>query len=207
MSPRILDLIKGRRSVRKYSSKEVPRDILFNILEAARWAPSAHNAQPWRFIIITERSLKRKLAEQMADEWIKNMTKDGVQLDTREKLAKASVKQFTDAPVLIVACVTMEGMNTYPDTWRMRCEHIMAVQSLAAAIQNILLAAHSEGLGACWFCAPLFCQDAVRKVLRIPEGVEPQALITLGYPSEKPAPPPRKLLQKIVYMNYWGGKA
>ena len=171
MSPRILDLIKGRRSVRKYSSKEVPRDILFNILEAARWAPSAHNAQPWRFIVITERSLKRKLAEQMADEWIKDMTRDGVQRDTREKLAKASVKQFTDAPVLIVACVTMEDMDTYPDGRRMTYEHIMAAQSLAASIQNILLAAHSEGLGACWFCAPLFCQDVVRKVLRIPEGV------------------------------------
>jgi F420 biosynthesis protein FbiB-like protein len=207
MSFRIPGLIRGRRSVRKYSSKEVPRDILFNILEAARWAPSAHNAQPWRFIIITERSLKRKLAEHMADEWIKDMIRDGVPRDTREKLAEASIKQFTDAPVLIVACVTMEDMDKYPDGRRMTYERIMAVQSLAASIQNILLAAHSEGLGACWFCAPLFCQDAVRKVLRIPKGVEPQALITLGYPSEKPIPPPRKPLQKIVYMNYWGGKA
>lgn len=206
MSFEILDLIRGRRSVRKYSPKEVPRRILFKILEAARWAPSAHNAQPWRLVVITERPLKRKLAEQMADEWIKDMMRDGVPRDTREKLAEASIKQFTSAPVLIVACVTMEDMDTYPDRRRMTYEHIMAAQSLAAAIQNILLAAYSEGLGACWFCAPLFCQDAVREVLRIPEGVEPQALITLGYPSEKPSPPPRKPLREIVYMNYWGGK-
>jgi len=207
MSLRIFDLIKGRRSIRKYSLREIPRDVLFKILEAARWAPSAHNAQPWRFIVITERSLKRKLAEQMADEWTKDMTRNGVPRDTREKLAKASVKQFTDAPVLIVACLTMEDMDTYPDSRRMTYEHIMAVQSLAASIQNILLAAYSEGLGACWFCAPLFCKDAVRKVLGIPSNVEPQALITLGYPSEKPAPPPRKPLREIIYMNYWGEKA
>jgi F420 biosynthesis protein FbiB-like protein len=156
MSFRILDLIKGRRSVRKYSPKEVPRGILFKILEAARWAPSAHNAQPWRFIIITERSLKRKLAEHMADEWIKDMIRDGVPRDTREKLAEASIKQFTDAPVLIVACVTMEDMDKYPDGRRMTYERIMAVQSLAASIQNILLAAHSSGLGACWLTTKTF---------------------------------------------------
>jgi len=204
MSLRILDLIKDRRSVRKYSSKEVPRDILFNILEAARWAPSAHNAQPWRFIIITERSLKRKLAEQMADVWIKDMMGNGVPRDIREKLAEDSIMQFTDTPVLIIACVTMKDMDRYPDRRRMTYEHVMATQSLAAAIQNILLAAYSEGLGACWFCAPLFCQVAVRRVLRVPEDVEPQALIMLGYPSEEPAPPPRKPLREIVYMDYWG---
>ncbi len=204
MSLGIFCLIKGRRSVRKYSLREVPMDILFRVLEAARWAPSAHNAQPWRFIVITDRSLKRKLAERMADEWVKDMIGDGVPRDTREKLAEASIKRFTDAPILIVACVTMEDMDTYPDRRRMRCEYVMAVQSLAASIQNILLAAYSEGLGSCWFCAPLFCQDAVRKVLRIPESVEPQALITLGYPSEKPAPPPRKSLREIVYVNHWG---
>jgi len=207
MSIRIFDLIKGRRSIRKYSLREVPRDVLFKILETARWAPSAHNAQPWRFIVVMDRSLKRKLAERMAEEWIKDMRRDGVPWNTREKLANASIRQFTDAPVLIVACLTMEDMDTYPDSRRMTYEHIMAVQSLAASIQNILLAAYSEGLGACWFCAPLFCQDAVRKVLGIPSNVEPQALITLGYPSEKPAPPPRKPLREIVYINYWGEKA
>lgn len=206
MSLRILNLIKGRRSIRKYLPKEVPRGILFRILEAARWAPSAHNAQPWRFIVIMERSLKRELAERMANRWIKDMERDGVPKATQEKLAEASIKLFSDAPVLVVACVTMKDMDVYPDDRRMRCEHEMAVQSLAAAIQNILLAAYSEGLGACWLCAPLFCQDVVRRVLRIPGDVEPQALITLGYPSEKPSPPPRKPLQEVVYMNYWGGK-
>lgn len=204
MAFKLLDIIKNRRSIKEFSPREVPRDVIFRILEAARWAPSAHNAQPWRFIIIMGRSLKRKLAETMADEWIKDMIKEGVPPETRESLAEASIEQFTHAPVLIIACVTMKDMDKYPDKRRRKCEHIMAVQSLAAAIQNMLLAAYSGGLGACWFCAPLFCQDLVRKVLKIPNDVEPQALITLGYPSEMPTPPPRKPIEEIAYENYWG---
>jgi nitroreductase len=68
----------------------------------------------------------------------------------------------------------------------------------------MLLAAHSEGLGSCWFCAPLFCQKIVRKTLKIPEHIDPQALVTLGYTVNKPNPPPRKLLENIVYQDCWG---
>jgi F420 biosynthesis protein FbiB-like protein len=204
MSVKILELIKNRRSIKKYSHTEVPKDVIKRILEAARWAPSAHNAQPWRFIIITERHLRSKLARAMADEWIKDMEKDKVPSEIRESLAAASIEQFENAPLLILCCISMRDMDKYPDRRRQECEHIMATQSLAAAIQNMLLSAHSEGLGACWFCAPLFCPDAVRKVLRIPDDVEPQALVTLGYPDEKPRPPSRKPIQEFVYMNNWG---
>jgi len=68
----------------------------------------------------------------------------------------------------------------------------------------MLLAAHGEGLGSCWFCAPLFCQDVVRKTLKIPKHAYPQALITLGYPANKPNPPPRKPLEDIVDQDFWG---
>ncbi|KYH40084.1 MAG: nitroreductase [Candidatus Bathyarchaeota archaeon B63] len=203
MSIRTLELIRNRRSIRKYSRREVPRDIIARILEAARWAPSAHNAQPWRFIIVTERHLKSELARAMADEWVRDMERDGVPPGIRESLAAASVERLESAPVLIVCCITMEGMSRYPDRRRQECERIMAAQSLAAAIQNMLLSAYSEGLGACWLCAPLFCQDVVREVLGIPGDVEPQALVTMGYPAERPKPPGRKPI--LVYMNGWGG--
>ena len=74
-------------------------------------------------------------------------------------------------------------MDRYPDDKRNAAEHTMAVQSTALAAQNLLLAAHNEGLGACWICAPLFCPDVVVKTLDLPPGWEPQALITLGYPA------------------------
>ena len=199
----ILGLFKNRRSVREYSLREVSNKVLFEILEAARWAPSAHNAQPWRFIVVRDPDVKLELAEAMASRWDRDMSKNGVPPENRESLLKTSAERFTNAPILIIACLTMEDMDKYSDKRRQKIEYVMAVQSVAAAIENILLAAHAEGLGSCWFCAPLFCQDVVRKVLRIPRHVEPQALVTLGYPAERPEPPPKKLLQIFVHQDRW----
>jgi coenzyme F420-0:L-glutamate ligase/coenzyme F420-1:gamma-L-glutamate ligase len=204
MSLNFLGIIKDRRSVKEYLSKEISKELLFRILEASRWAPSAHNAQPWRFIVIQDSATKQKLAKTMATRWNEDMNKNGVSKKQRESLIKASVKRFETAPIIIVACLTMKEMDEYPDDQRKKIEYVMAVQSVAAAIENMLLAAQSEGLGACWFCAPLFCEDIVRKTLRIPKHVDPQALITLGYPADKPKPPPRKPLDDIVYQDCWG---
>jgi len=204
MSLNLLDIIKDRRSVKEYSSREVSKEVLFRILEAGRWAPSAHNAQPWRIILIRDSALKQKLAEEMASRWNEDMSKNGIPERHRESLIKTSVERFGNAPVLIVAFLTMESMDEYPDARRKKIEYVMAVQSVAAAIENMLLAAHDEGLGSCWFCAPLFCPDVVRKTLKIPKHVYPQALITLGYPANKPNPPPRKPLEEIVHQDCWG---
>ena len=77
------------------------------------------------------------------------------------------------------------------------------MQSLGAALENILLATHDLGLGACWFCAPAFCKETVRKVLKIPVEVEPEALILMGYPDEQPPVPPKKLLKDYCFKNEW----
>lgn len=200
------DLIKGRRSIRHYSSRKVEGAVVREVLEAARWAPSAHNAQPWRFIVLIDDGLKRDLAEAMAAAWLADMTRDGVAIEVRENMAAVSVERFARAPVLVVACLTMKDMVKYADELRQKCEHDLAVQSLGAAIQNMLLVAHAKGLGACWFCAPIFCKDTVRRILQVPEDVEPHALITLGYAAEKPSAPPRKPLQSYSYLNCWGKK-
>jgi len=76
-------------------------------------------------------------------------------------------------------------MDYYPDERRQQAERVMAGQSVALAAQNVLLAAFAEGLGACWMCAPLFCPDAVRAVLSLPDDWEAQALLTMGYPAEE----------------------
>jgi len=153
---------------------------------------------------LTDECLKQALAEAMADAWTADMAKDGVAVEAQKR--KASIERFTHAPALIVACLTMEDMKVYPDERRQRSERDLAMQSLGAAIQNMLLAAHAEGLGACWFSAPSFCKETVRKVLKIPEMVEPQALIALGYPAEKPRAPSRKPLQNYSYLNCWNRK-
>lgn len=84
MTPKLLDIIRNRRSVKEYLPREISKDIIIQILEAARWAPSAHNAQPWRFIIVVERVLKRRLAEAMAEKWIRDMVRDNIPSETRE---------------------------------------------------------------------------------------------------------------------------
>jgi F420 biosynthesis protein FbiB-like protein len=134
----------------------------------------------------------------MADRWKRDLAKNGIPKKVRENIVKASAERFSHVPVVIVACLTMAEMNHYPDKRRQRIEFVMAVQSVAAAVENMLLAAHAKGLGACWFCAPLFCPETVRKALNLPQDFEPQALITLGYPMNVPNPPPRKLLKEIV---------
>jgi F420 biosynthesis protein FbiB-like protein len=198
-----IGFLKNRRSIREYTSRKVSERILETILEAATWAPSAHNAQPWRFIVVKDSALKLKLAKTMANRWKKDLAKNGVSEKDLENLVKASVERFTKAPIVIVPCLTMAEMHHYPDKRRQKIEFLMGVQSVAAAIENMLLAAHAMGLGACWFCAPLFCPETVRKVLKIPPNFEPQALITLGYPASRQEPPPRKLLREIVHLNGW----
>jgi len=189
--------IRGRRTVRRFLRRPVGKKFLERILEAATWAPSAHNAQPWRFYVLTDPDVKRRLAEEMAKAWERDLEGDGVPPEERRSLTSESVERITGAPVAVLACMTMMDMDRYPDERRMTAERTMAVQSVAAAVQNMLLAAHGLGLGACWMCAPLFCPDVVRRVLGMPKDVEPQALILVGYPAEEPEPPRRKPLSEV----------
>jgi F420 biosynthesis protein FbiB-like protein len=197
-------VIKNRRSIRKYQNKSVPRGLIEEVLVAAGWAPSAHNAQPWRFIVITEDLAKKKLAESMAESWAADMAKDGLKID--EEIRKARIERFATAPVVIVSCSSIEGMNKQPDAERQNIERDLAMQSLGAAMQNLLLTAHAKGLGACCFCAPSFCKDSVRSVLKIPAEVEPEALVAMGYPAEKPTVPLRKVLGDCCFRDKWGKK-
>ena len=199
-------VVKGRRSVRSYTGERVRDDVLCRVFEAARWAPSAHNSQPWRFIVLEDLKVRERLVNAMKSAWIKDLLRDGVPMEKILKLVEEEcVDRFMKSPVVILACLTMEDMDKYPDDRRRAAEHAMAVQSVAASIQNLLLAAHWEGLGACWVCAPLFCQEEVRRALCLPKELEPQAIITMGYPAEKPDPPARKRLSEIVLSVTPGG--
>jgi F420 biosynthesis protein FbiB-like protein len=109
---------------------------------------------------------------------------DGVPQKLIDKDATRSYARITGAAALVIVCMTMVDMDTYPDEQRQHHEWLMASQSTAMAGQNLLLAAHAQGLGACWMCAPLFCPDIVRHTLDLPADWQPQGLITLGYAAE-----------------------
>jgi coenzyme F420-0:L-glutamate ligase / coenzyme F420-1:gamma-L-glutamate ligase len=180
----IFDLIVTRRSIRRYKPEAVPRELIEQVLKAAIWAPSAHNRQPWRFAVVTEQERKEHLARAMGQRLRRDLAADGVAEAVIDADAGRSYSRITSAPVLIALCLSMVDMDCYPDDRRNQAEYIMAVQSTAMAGQNLLLAAHELGLGACWMCAPLFCPDVVRDALELPEDWQPQALLTLGYPAE-----------------------
>jgi F420 biosynthesis protein FbiB-like protein len=198
------DVIKKRRSVRKYLPQIVPRDAVLEVLGAAGWAPSAHNSQPWRFIILENHSVKRELAEAMADAWAIDVEKDGGKIDA--KMRQERVERFANAPALILACTVMDGLRNFSDQKRQMFERDLAQQSLGAAMQNLLLTAHALGFGACWFCAPGFCKEKVREVLWIPQAVEPEAFIIMGYPAEIPTLPPKKSVGEYCFRDKWGLK-
>jgi coenzyme F420-0:L-glutamate ligase / coenzyme F420-1:gamma-L-glutamate ligase len=200
--PDFHDAIRQRRSIRKYQPRPVAQKIVLEVLEAAGWAPSAHNSQPWQFIVLQNISIKKRLADAMADAWVKDLQRDDITVEAGKRAER--VERFTTAPVLILACLTIDGLRKFPDLERQICERDLAVQSFGAALQNLLLAAHTKGLGACWFCAPAFCKETVRKILKIPDAVEPQAFVAMGYPAEKPQIPVKKLLEGYCFVDIWG---
>lgn len=181
----LLHVIFNRRSLRRYQPDPVPRTLIERILTAAIWAPSAHNRQPWRFAVVEDPARKEQLAAAMGAQLRHDLAADGLPAEAIEADARRSYERLTTAPVLIVICLTLVDMDSYPDARRSEAEYLMAVQSVAMAGQNLLLAAHDAGLGACWLCAPLFCPDVVRAALQLPADWQPQGLVTLGYPAQE----------------------
>jgi F420 biosynthesis protein FbiB-like protein len=189
-----------RRSVRRYEPTPVSTELINQILTAATWAPSAHNRQPWRFVVMTNAAVKERLALAMGRRLREDMTADHVPHEVIEKDVNRSYHRITAAPALILICLTTADMDSYPDQKRARNEWLMAVQSTAMAGQNLLLAAHQSGLGACWMCAPLFCPDVVKKALDLPQDWEPQGLVTMGYAAETKQKIRRPLSESVLYL-------
>lgn len=191
-------LARGRHVVRQFLPTEVPVSLVEQTLEAARWAPSPHGMQPWRFAIITKPDLKLKLADAMSQEWRRNLTMDGESAEVVETRLRNSRNRVLNTPVLVIACLYMEGMHRYHDPIRDEAEVTMAVQSIGAAIQNMLLSAYSLGLDTGWMCAPLFCPEAVRAALDLDPALVPHALIQLGYVAQDPPRRPHRPLSELV---------
>ncbi len=186
-----------RRSIRRYRPEPVPEELLRRLLTAAIWAPSAHNRQPWRFAVVMTDARKEALAEAMSERWREDMTRAGAPAEEIRARLQRSRQRLTGPPALVVGCMTMSDMDAYADARLAEAERIMAIQSLALALGNLMLAAHHQGLGSCWVCAPLFAPDAVRTALELPVDWEPQAIITLGWPDESRTSS-RKPLEEVV---------
>lgn len=195
----IIGALLGRRSVRRYLAREVPERAVDRVIEAARWAPSPHGRQPWRFAIVTQEDTKMRLAEAMGEEWRTNLEMDGQSAEVVKRRLEGSRKRLLNAPVLLLLCLYLEDLDIYPDAERQQGETTMAVQSLGAAAQNVLLTAYSLGLDAGWMCAPLFCPEKVTDALGLDPKLVPHALLTLGYAEgDPPKRRGRRPLEELV---------
>ncbi|MDO8661406.1 MAG: nitroreductase family protein [Candidatus Woesearchaeota archaeon] len=165
-----------RRSVRKYLDIPVEMEKVGNILDAGRFAPSAGNIQPWRFVLITDP-------------------------DCRQKIAEACVQQYwmARAPLhIVVAVESHKSKRMYQE----RGEKRYALFDGAAAVQNMLLVATAQGLGSCWVAA--FDDEMLSKATGVPESVMIVGVLTMGYSDENPVMPLRYSLEDVTFINEWG---
>jgi coenzyme F420-0:L-glutamate ligase/coenzyme F420-1:gamma-L-glutamate ligase len=196
----LLELLRSRRSIRRFLDRPVARAEIERLLEAARWAPSNHDRQPWKFLVIEDRQAIQALAESVGQGLAgKLRSLPSVAAAYAGELA-GHATFFRGAPLLMVAlhkrpvslsAALLEGVN-----------HPTLVSgeplSVAMALQNLLLAAHALGLGACVMTAPLIAQEAVIAALDLPAGFDVTCFVAVGHPAECPEAPRRKSLEQIA---------
>jgi nitroreductase len=171
----MMDVIRGRRSVRHYDpDKPVSDEDVRRLLEAAMCAPSGNNARPWEIIVVRDKELRTRLSK--LHQW---------------------ARFCEQSPVVIAICANpARGLRWWLD-------------DCAAATQNILLAAHSLGLGACWIgvhadeTGDMSRENYVREVLGIPQGIRVCSLISVGYPADQPRPRPDRYDENLVHYDGW----
>jgi nitroreductase len=167
-----LNLIKTRRSVRRYSNKNVSNELIEEIIDAARFAPSAHNHQPWKFIVTRDKDKLEEIAED-------------------SKYAKF----ISTAPVAIIVCADYENSQTRKANKDYFVKYF-CIQDTAAAIQNILLSAHSLGLGTCWIGD--YNEEKLTEIFKIKEPYYPVGIISVGFTDKQPATPKHKSLEEVL---------
>ncbi|GAB4340659.1 MAG: nitroreductase family protein [Desulfobulbaceae bacterium] len=177
----IMEVITGRRSIRRYTSQEVPGQVLSDILEAARWAPSWANTQCWEIIVVRDAEQRKKLQAT---------------LSAKNPAGPAMV----GAPVVLAVC-GRKGVSGYYKGEAITRYGDWKLYDLGLATQNMLLAAVAHGLGTVVVGA--FDHEGAEKVLEVPEGVEVVTLIPLGYPDHRPGPPRRRAREEFVHKDIY----
>jgi len=183
--------LEARRSIRAFLPETVPRATLDALVEAACLAPAPHHSRPWRFVVVDTPAAKQSLATGMGTRWRTDLLGDGVPAARVDALVAASHVKLTGAPALVLGCLTWDGLDRYPDEVRRRAEWGMALLSLGAAVENMMLAAADHGLASCWIAAPIFCPNEARDALELPAEWLPHAMVMVGVPDPSYAGRPR----------------
>ncbi len=188
----IMTAIKERRSCRSFSDEPIEKEQLEKILEAATWAPSPLNAQPWSFVVITNSKVKNSIFAEA-----EKSREQGVQKSGWGWLGKYRVDFLLSAPVIIAVAGNPKksGVDQFMEGGARAYEH-----ACSAAVQNMMLTAHALGIGSVWFT--LFDRDKLQEILGLTSDKVPLALVCLGKADADPAPAPRKsFADKTTYIG------
>ena len=198
-----LELIKTRRSIRRFLDEPVAQEDVMKMLEAAHFAPSASNSLPWRFVVIRDGKLLDRMSQTIRDflePFAEKMTEDEA---GRLRSYLHYYTFFNQAPVVIAvlgmaySSRTTALLSKYGELPEAQVVDA-GQQSLGACIQNLLLAAHALGYGTCWMTGPMVVQAELESLLDVAEPWHVVALIPVGRPAVDPTPPPRTDLDEIV---------
>ncbi len=192
--------LKNRRSYKlRFTAENVKKENIEECIEIARWAPSAHNGQHWRYIIFERDIVRERLIEKMNEKLISDLEKDGKPKDYIKSRVEKSRKNFLNAPILILLCLDTSDLEKYTNPERNRNEFILGIQSISSSATYLLLAFEMKGLAACWYCAPVFAKNIIKDCLKLPESYIPMAFFTVGYPMKTIQAPKRKNLKEIIF--------
>jgi nitroreductase len=195
----VIGLLRSRRSIRKFAAEPPSRPQIESIIEAAGWAPSNHNRQGWKFVVFTDSREIRDLAARSRESVRARLGELPRQAARHSDELLHFAGAFCEAPVVILAMhkrspAMGRGLLAGAASDLASGEAL----STAMAVQNLLLAAHAGGLGACVMTAPLLAGDVWKAVADLPAGFEPTCIIAVGLPAEDPEPPRRKALENII---------
>jgi len=180
--------VSARRSIRAFGDAPIDRTRLDALVEAACLAPAPHHSRPWRWVIIDTPAAKQDLAEGMGRRWRRDLAADAVEPARIDALVEDSHARLTGAPALVLGCLTWDGLDRYPDATRARAEWGMALLSLGAGVENLMLSATADGLASCWVAAPIFCPEEAGASLGLPSDWLPHALVLVGEPAPEYSP-------------------
>ncbi|TXT53526.1 MAG: Coenzyme F420:L-glutamate ligase [Promethearchaeota archaeon] len=192
--------LRERRSYKlTFGDRNVDKELIKKCINLSRWAPSAHNKQQWRYIILGKEKIRQDLIDEMNEKLKEDLREDGKSEDFIQRKIEKTRSNFLKAPYLILLCLDEEDLESYGDQERDENEFIMGIQSVSASATYLLLAFEAYELAACWYCAPLFAKGLIKKVLNLPNSFVPMAFFTVGHPLNIQKAPNRKDLDQIIY--------
>jgi F420 biosynthesis protein FbiB-like protein len=198
----LLAQLSGRRSVRRFGPGPVSGDDVRRLLDAARWAPSPTNRQPWRFSVVRDAAIKQHMCVAVESTAKSAAAAVGGMLEEGMASYVAYLTAFTEAPVVVVVLMRRPSRVAARLGAGLSDNERAALggdlPAVGAAIQNLLLAAHALGLGACWMSGPVLAAAALREALGTPPTLDLVALIPVGRPAESPAGPPRRTIEQLL---------